>query len=61
MAIREIFQDCRGNCLTYLHLALPGNREAVISLGDEWKVNSTDQLSSRLRDLLGYEAVTFQA
>ncbi len=61
VAIREIFQDCRGHCPAYLHLALPGNREAIISLGDEWKVNSTDQLVSRLKDLLGYEAVTFQA
>jgi DNA polymerase-3 subunit alpha len=60
-AIREIFQDCRGSCSAYLHLLLPGNGEAVISLGDEWKVNSTDRLVSRLRDLLGYEAVQFQA
>jgi DNA polymerase-3 subunit alpha len=61
VAIRDILQDYRGNCPAYLHLTLPGNREAVISLGDEWKVNSNDQLVSRLRDLLGYEAVSFQA
>jgi DNA polymerase III subunit alpha len=61
VAIRDIFQDCPGNCTAYLHLLLPGEQEAVIFLGDEWKVNTTDQMVSRLRDLLGYEAVTFQA
>jgi len=60
-AIREILQDCRGTCPAVLHLILPGQREAVIDLGDEWKLNSNDQLVSRVRDLLGYEAVSFQA
>lgn len=61
VALKEIFQDCRGECLAYLHLILPGKREAVIALGDEWKLSSTDQLVRRIRDLLGYEAVSFQA
>ncbi len=60
-AIREIFQDNRGNCPAFLHLLLPGERETVIDLGEEWKLNSTDQLVHRMRDLLGYEAVSFQA
>jgi len=61
VALKEIFQDCRGDCPAYLHLILPGKREAVIVLGDEWKLSSTDQLVRRIRDLLGYEAVSFQA
>jgi DNA polymerase-3 subunit alpha len=60
-AMREIFQDNRGNCPAFLHLLLPGERETVIDLGDEWKLNSNDQLVHRMRDLLGYEAVSFQA
>ena len=60
-AIREIFHDCRGNCPAFLHLILPGAKEAVIDLGEEWKLNSADQLVHRIRDLLGYEAVSFQA
>ncbi|KPK88968.1 MAG: DNA polymerase III subunit alpha [Deltaproteobacteria bacterium SM23_61] len=60
-AIREILQDCRGNCPAVLHLILPGQQEAVIDLGDEWRLNWNDQLVSRVRDLLGYEAVSFQA
>jgi DNA polymerase-3 subunit alpha len=60
-AVREILQDCRGNCPAVLHLILPGQREAVIDLGDEWRLNWNDQLVSRVRDLLGYEAVSFQA
>ena len=32
-AMREIFQDCRGNCPAFLHLLLPGEKEAVIDLG----------------------------
>jgi DNA polymerase-3 subunit alpha len=60
-AMREVFQDCRGNCPAFLHLILPGEKEAVIDLGEEWKLNSTDQLVHRIRDLLGYEAVSFQA
>ena len=59
--MREIFQDNRGTCSAFLHLLLPGEREAVIDLGDDWKLNSTDQLVHRMRDLLGYEAVSFQA
>ena len=61
VAIKEIFQDYRGNCPAYLHLLLPEKREAVIDLGDEWKLNSSEQLVQRMRDLLGYEAVSFQA
>ena len=61
VAIKEIFEDCRGNCPAYLHLLLPERREAVIVLGDEWKLTSSDQLIQRMRDLLGYEAVSFQA
>jgi DNA polymerase-3 subunit alpha len=60
-AVREILQGCRGNCPAVLHLILPGQKEAVIDLGDEWRLNSNDQLVSRVRDLLGYEAVSFQA
>jgi hypothetical protein len=60
VAIREIFEDCRGNCRAYLHLLLPDRREAVIILGDEWKLTSSNQLIQRMRDLLGYEAVSFQ-
>jgi DNA polymerase-3 subunit alpha len=60
VAIKEIFQDYRGNCPAYLHLILPEKREAVIDLGDEWKLNSSEQLVQRMRDLLGYEAVSFQ-
>ena len=59
--MKEIFTDCRGKCPAYLHLILPEEREAVISLGEEWQLESTDQLIQRMRDLLGYEAVTFQA
>jgi hypothetical protein len=40
---------------------LPEKREAVIDLGEEWKLSSSDQLVHRMRDLLGYEAVSFQA
>ena len=61
IAMKEIFENCRGNCPVYLHVHLPEKAEAVIVLGDEWKLNSTDQLVRRMRDLLGYEAVTFQA
>jgi len=61
VAIKEIFRDCRGNCPAYLHLILPEKREAVIDLGEEWKLSSSDQLVHRMRDLLGYEAVSFQA
>jgi len=60
-AMRQVFRDCRGNCPAFLHLILPGEKEAVIDLGEEWKLNSTDQLVHRIRDLLGYEAVSFQA
>jgi DNA polymerase-3 subunit alpha len=60
VAIKEIFQDYRGNCPAYLHLILSEKREAVIDLGDEWKLNSSEQLVQRMRDLLGYEAVSFQ-
>jgi DNA polymerase-3 subunit alpha len=61
LAIKEVFEDCRGNCPVYLHLILPEQQEAIIALGDEWKLNSSDQLIQRIKDLLGYEAVSFQA
>jgi DNA polymerase-3 subunit alpha len=61
LAMRDIFQDSRGNCPVYLHVVLPEKQEAVIALGEEWKLNSGEQLVRRMKDLLGYEAVSFQA
>jgi len=61
VAIRDVLQDCPGNCPVYLHLVLPDDREAIIGLGEEWKLSSSDQLVSRMKDLLGYEAVSFQS
>ncbi len=61
LAMKEIFEDSRGSCPVYLHLVLPEKQEAVIALGEEWKLNSGDQLIRRMKDLLGYEAVSFQA
>jgi len=61
LAMKEIFEDSRGNCPVYLHLVLPEKQEAVIALGEEWKLNSGEQLIRRMKDLLGYEAVSFQA
>ncbi len=61
IAMREIFTECRGDYPAYLHLLLPDHQEAVLNLGDEWKLDATDRLMSRMKDLLGYEAVTFQA
>jgi DNA polymerase-3 subunit alpha len=61
LAMKEIFQDSRGNCPVYLHVVLPEKQEAVIALGEEWKLNSGEQLVRRMKDLLGYEAVSFQA
>ena len=61
LSMKEVFEDCRGNCPVYLHLVLPEQQEAVIALGDEWNLSSSDQLIQRMKDLLGYEAVSFQA
>lgn len=61
LAMKEIFQDCRGHCPTFLHLLFSSGQEAIIDLGEEWKLNSSDQLVQRMRDLLGYEAVIFQS
>jgi DNA polymerase III subunit alpha len=61
LAMKEVFEDCRGNCPVVLHLILPQQQEAVIALGDEWNLSSGDQLIQRMKDLLGYEAVSFQA
>ena len=61
LAMREIFQDSPGTCPVYLHVLLPEKQEAVIALGEEWKLNSGEQLIRRMKDLLGYEAVSFQA
>ncbi len=61
VAMRRIFEEFRGNYPAFLHLLLPEEQEVIMDLGNEWKLDAADRLPARMRDLLGYEAVTFQA
>ncbi|MGC1343072.1 MAG: hypothetical protein WA854_12145 [Candidatus Binataceae bacterium] len=56
-ALRAALARHRGNSLTYLHLGLEDGREAVLLLGDGYRVSPTDAFVTDLEQLLTPGAV----
>ncbi|HVN28643.1 MAG TPA: DNA polymerase III subunit alpha, partial [Candidatus Binataceae bacterium] len=56
-ALCNALQRNRGKSLTYLHLGLEDGREAVMLLGDSYRVTPTDQFVAELEQMLSPGAV----
>ncbi|HUA36126.1 MAG TPA: DNA polymerase III subunit alpha [Candidatus Binataceae bacterium] len=56
-ALSKALQRNRGKSLTYLHLGLDDGREAIMLLGDSYRVTPTDQFVTELEQMLSPGAV----
>jgi hypothetical protein len=56
-ALRTMLARYRGKSLTYLHLGLDDGREAVMLLGDGFRVTPTDSFVADLEGILSPGAV----
>jgi DNA polymerase-3 subunit alpha len=56
-ALKEIMARHVGRCLTYLHLEIADDKEAVILLGDDFRVAPSEQFVSEIEGMLASSAV----
>lgn len=58
--LREIIENYKGGCKAYLHVVIPNRSETIIALPEDIKVSPSDGLLRDVRNLFGYNVVTFQ-
>ena len=56
-ALKAMLSRYRGKSMTYLHLSLDGGREAVILLGDSYRVTPTETFVAEMEQILSPGAV----
>jgi hypothetical protein len=56
-ALKAMLARYRGKSMTYLHLGLDGGREAVVLLGDSYRVSPTDSFVAEVERILAPGAV----
>jgi DNA polymerase III subunit alpha len=56
-ALRAVLERNRGKSLTYLHLGLDDGREAVMLLGDSFRVSPTDSFIAEVEQMLSPGAI----
>jgi hypothetical protein len=54
--LKEIMARHAGRCLTYLHLEIADDKEAVILLGDNFRVAPSEQFVSEIEGMLASSA-----
>jgi DNA polymerase-3 subunit alpha len=55
--LSEIFAKYRGSSATYLHLVIPQRTDTILALSDAVKVKACPELTERINQSLGYDAV----
>jgi DNA polymerase-3 subunit alpha len=58
-SLREILREHRGECVVKLKLIIPTKSEALISLSDDYRVSSSEELVSEVEKVFGSGTVTF--
>jgi DNA polymerase-3 subunit alpha len=53
VALEKLLREHTGPCKTYIRMEIPKRSEAVLDLGDEYKVAATDDLLARIEQLFG--------
>ncbi len=56
-ALKGLLARHSGKCLTYLHLGLEDDKEAVFLLGDDFRVTPSEGLISAVEQMMGEQAV----
>jgi DNA polymerase III subunit alpha len=59
-SLKEILGRHQGPCRSLLHIVLPEKSRTTIRLPETWKVAASDDLALEVRNLFGYNAVTFE-
>jgi DNA polymerase-3 subunit alpha len=60
VSLKGIMERYRGGCKTYLHLVIPESCTATIRLPDACMVAANEDLTLEVKNLLGYNAVSFE-
>jgi DNA polymerase-3 subunit alpha len=53
VALEKLLREHTGPCKTFIRMEIPKRSEAVLDLGDDYKVAATDDLLSRIEQLFG--------
>ncbi|HEY6007191.1 MAG TPA: OB-fold nucleic acid binding domain-containing protein, partial [Geobacteraceae bacterium] len=59
-SLKGIMERYRGGCKTYLHLVIPDSCTTTIRLPDTCMVAANEDLTLEVKNLLGYNAVSFE-
>lgn len=57
-SLRKLLAQSRGGCETWMRMTIPRRSEAVIALGDRWKVAVSDALLLELEKIFGEQVTT---
>ena len=58
--LRGIINRYPGNCKSFLHIVIPDEFRTTINLPDAYKLAASEELSLEVKNLLGYNAVSFE-
>jgi DNA polymerase-3 subunit alpha len=59
-ALKGIIGRYPGSCKSFLHIVLPEELKTTINLPDSCKVAASEELSLEVKNLFGYNAVSFE-
>jgi DNA polymerase-3 subunit alpha len=59
-SLREILGHYQGSCRSLLHIVIPEKSRTTIKLPESCRVAASDDLAVAVKNLMGYNAVTFE-
>ncbi len=60
VAVREILASHKGNNDTRLHFIFPDNKERVVAVAEELRVQPSNEVVQQIQDILGDDAILFE-
>ena len=59
-AVKEILAANKGNNDTRLHFISPDNKERVVTVSDELRIQPSDEVIAQIQSLLGEDSILFE-
>ena len=60
LAVKEILATNKGNNDTRLHFIFPDNKERVVTVSDDLRIQPSDEVIEQIQSLLGEDAILFE-
>lgn len=60
LAVKEILAANKGNNDTRLHFISPDNKERVVTVSDDLRIQPSDEVIEQIQSLLGEDAILFE-